>query len=112
MIEATAYVSEGLYPPKKGPDPALRRLASGILIQAFRDIVSAKKGSKESAAWRQDALEWFLGDEIYPGSFIWVCDVLHIDAMRLREWLRDYRGSEAPRKQEMVKRLVGFQIPH
>jgi hypothetical protein len=111
MIEASSFVSEGLYPPKKGPDPSLRRLASGILIQAFRDIVTAKSSSKECAAWRQDALEWFLSDERYPGSFHWVCEVLRMDADRLREWLHDYRRSTGARKKEMVKRLVGFQIP-
>ena len=59
-MKATALESEGLYPQTKKPDPSLRNLALGILLQAFRDIVSPKKVSnKEWELWRQDALGWF-----------------------------------------------------
>ncbi len=111
MTELT-LASEGLYPPKKGPDPSLRRLASGILIQAFRDILTSRKESRECIAWREDALEWFSLDDDYPGSFVWVCHVLNANSWRIREWLEEYRAANPTRRREMGKKLVGFQIPH
>lgn len=111
MTELT-LASEGLYPPKKGPDPSLRRLASGILIQAFRDIITSRKESKECIAWREDALEWFSLDDDYPGSFVWVCHVLKADPHKIREWLELYKQSTPIGRREMGKKLIGFQIPH
>jgi hypothetical protein len=111
MTELT-LASEGLYPPKKGADPSLRRLASGILIQAFRDIITSRKESKECIAWREDALEWFQTSDDYPGSFVWVCHVLKANPWKIREWLDEYRASTPTRRREMGKKLVGFQIPH
>ena len=46
-MKATFLESEGLYPQKKKPDPSMRNLALGILLQAFRDIVSPKKVSNK-----------------------------------------------------------------
>lgn len=111
MIELT-LASEGLYPPRKGPDPSLRRLASGILIQAFRDIITSRRESKECAAWRDDALDWFWTDGHCPGSFLWVCDVLNADPSKIRGWLKEYRAAQPSRRREMGKKLIGFQIPH
>ena len=55
----------------------MRNLALGILLQAFRDVVSPKKTSnKEWEVWRKDALEWFNSNENHPGSLFWVCEVL------------------------------------
>ncbi len=111
MTELT-LASEGLYPPKKGPDPSLRRLASGILIQAFRDIITSRKESRECIAWREDALEWFSLDDDYPGSFVWVCHVLDANPSKIQEWMEEYRAANPTRRREMGKKLVGFQIPH
>ena len=91
----------------------MRNLALGILLQAFRDIVSPKKGSnKEWELWSQDALEWFYSNETHPGSLLWVCEVLEMDHKELRTWLHDYRHSGRSRKQEMAKKLIRFQIRH
>ena len=113
MMKATALESEGLYPQTKKPDPSLRNLALGILLQALRDIVSPKKSSnKEWDLWRKDALEWFHSDETHPGSLLWVCEVLEMNPKDLRDWLRDYRSSGHSRRKEMAKRLIRFQIRH
>ena len=112
-MKATVLESEGLYPQKNKVDPSMRNLALGILLQAFRDIVSPKKNSnKEWKLWSQDALEWFDSNETHPGSLLWVCEVLEMDHKELREWLRDYRRSGHSRKQEMAKKLIRFQIRH
>lgn len=112
-MKATALESEGLYPQTKKPDPALRNLALGILLQAFRDIVSPKKASnKEWELWRKDALEWFCAADTHPGSLLWVCEVLEMNPKELRQWLRDYRRSNRDRKREMAKKLIRFQIRH
>ncbi|HUG42845.1 MAG TPA: hypothetical protein VMN76_01270 [Acidobacteriota bacterium] len=112
-MRASALESEGLYPQTKKADPSLRNLALGILLQAFRDIVAPKKSSnKEWEEWRQDALEWFYSSEDYPGSFLWVCEVLEMNANELRVWLREYRKSNAQEKKEMARKLTRFQIRH
>jgi hypothetical protein len=112
-MKASALESEGLYPQTKKPDPSLRNLALGILLQAFRDIVAPKKSSnKEWELWRQDALDWFYSDEKHPGSFRWVCDVLEMNHRDLREWLHAYKKSRGERKKEMARKLIRFQIRH
>ena len=113
-MKATVLESEGLYPQKNQADPSMRNLALGILLQAFRDIVSPKESSnnKESKLWSMDAVEWFYSSETHPGSLLWVCEVLEMDHKELRAWLRDYRRSGRSRKQEMAKKLIRFQIRH
>lgn len=112
-MKATFLESEGLYPQKKKPDPSMRNLALGILLQAFRDIVSPKKTSnKDWEVWRKDALEWFYSNETYPGSLLWVCEVLEMNQKDLRGWLREYWRSAPRRRQEMAKKLIRFQIRH
>lgn len=112
-MKATVLESEGLYPQTKKPDPSLRNLALGILLQAFRDIVSPKKVSnKEWEMWRQDALGWFYSPDSHPGSLLWVCAVLEMNPKELRQWLRTYRSSNSDRKLDMAKKLIRFQIRH
>jgi hypothetical protein len=112
-MKSSALESEGLYPQTKKPDPSLRNLSLGILLQAFRDIVAPKKSAnKEWELWRQDALEWFYSDEKHPGSFRWVCDVLEMNPRELREWLHAYKKSRGDRKREMARKLIRFQIRH
>ena len=112
-MKATILESEGLYPQNRKPDPSMRNLALGILLQAFRDIVSPKKASnKEWELWRKDALEWFGSDETHAGSLLWVCEVLEMDYRDLRNWLEDYRRSGRSRRREMARKLVRFQIRH
>lgn len=112
-MRASFIESEGLYPQAKGPDPALRNLAMGILLQAFRDIVAPKKiSNKEWEVWQQDALEWFASDEFYPGSFSWVCEVLQAQPRDFRIWLRNYKDSDPASRKEMARKLVRFQIRH
>jgi hypothetical protein len=112
-MRSAALESEGLYPQTKKPEPSLRNLALGILLQAFRDIVAPKKASnKEWEEWRQDALDWFYSYESQPGSFHWVCEVLEMSPNDLRAWLQDYRQSSAKQKKEMARKLTRFQIRH
>ncbi|MGH9340748.1 MAG: hypothetical protein ACRD1R_14425 [Acidobacteriota bacterium] len=112
-LDVQALASEGLYPPPKRLDPPMRNLALGILLQAFRDLVTPRRAaSNEWKVWRQDALEWFLSEDSYPGSFRWVCDVLQMDAVHLRQWIHRYRGSENSDRRRMVQKLIHFRIPH
>ena len=112
-MRASFIESEGLYPQTKRPDPALRNLAIGILLQAFRDIVSPKKASnKEWELWQLDAMEWFASDEFYPGSFRWVCEILQTSTREFRAWLDHYRDSDPDSRKEMARKLIRFQIRH
>ncbi len=113
-MRTSAIESEGLYPQTKKPDPSLRNLALGILLQALRDIVAPKKSSnnKEWAIWRKDALEWVFSEDVHPGSFIWVCEVLEMKPNELREWLHSYKHCDQTQKKEMARKLIRFQIRH
>ncbi|MBI4447282.1 MAG: hypothetical protein HY645_15425 [Acidobacteria bacterium] len=112
-MKSSVIESEGLYPQTRKPDPSLRNLALGILLQAFRDIVAPKKSSnKEWEIWRQDALEWFFSKEDHPGSFQWVCEVLEMSPRDLRRWLHTYKHSDRAHKKEMARKLIRFQIRH
>ena len=113
MKASSVLESEGLYPQPRRPDPSLRNLALGILLQGFRDIVARKKdANKEWQEWRQDALEWFYSLEEHPGSFLWVCEVLEMNPRELLDWLAAYRRSDGKKKKEMARRLTRFQIRH
>ncbi|MGH9340877.1 MAG: hypothetical protein ACRD1R_15100 [Acidobacteriota bacterium] len=112
-MRTSAIESSGLYPQTKRPDPSLRNLALGILLQAFRDIVAPKKNAnQEWKFWRQDAVEWFYSDAKGPGSFMWVCELLEMNSRELREWLHAYKHSNQSRKKEMARKLTRFQIRH
>lgn len=112
-MKTSVIESEGLYPKTRKPDPSLRNLALGILLQAFRDIVAPKKSaSKDWNLWRQDALDWFSSEEKDPGSFCWVCDVLSLSTKELREWLDLYNSSGVEQQREMSRKLTRFQIRH
>jgi hypothetical protein len=112
-MKPSALESEGLYPQSRKSDPSLRNLALGILLQALRDIVAPKKASnKEWALWKKDALEWFYSDELFPGSFLWVCDILEMRPKDLRDWLLSYKRSGRNQKREMARKLIRFQIRH
>ncbi|MGH9342104.1 MAG: hypothetical protein ACRD1R_21590 [Acidobacteriota bacterium] len=112
-LKAEVIASEGLYPQSKKADPAVRKLALGILLQAFRDVVTPRRApSKEDSGWKKDAIEWFYSYDEYPGSLIWVCDILQMDPNGLREWLDHFRQSDGRSKTVMALRLIHFRIPH
>ncbi|GEM_PF-1279998 len=107
--------SAGLYPASKRPDPAVRNLALAILLRALRDVVASPKGMRFSGKlrrWREDAVDWFLANSDYPGSFGWVRDVLGIRSNQLQNWVRIYHRSSPTGRMEMLKRLKHVRKPH
>lgn len=109
-----SIASEGLYPnpERKKADPTSRKLALGILLQAFRDIVSPRRSTwKKGEDWKADAFDWFASDSIYPGSFCWVCHMLQISPSEIRRWLRQYQQSGEADRKRLARKLVRFQIP-
>lgn len=110
---SSSLESTGLYPRDRKPDSPLMNLSLGILLQAFRDVVSPKKTShKKWLLWREDALDWFASDKNDPGSFQWVCEVLEISQKDLREWVQAYLLSDEERQKVMAQKLTRFQIRH
>ena len=104
--------SAPLYPESRSYDAASRKLALGILLQAFRDIISPRRSTwKKDEDWQADALDWFQSDEDYPGSFTWVCHHLHVESSQLRGWLDRYLNGSRKEKKRMAQKLVRFQIP-
>ncbi len=110
--------SIGLYghgplPESKRPELQVRKLALGILLQAFRDVAAPRESSKEDwLAWRKDAMEWFCADDLDPGSLNWVCEILGVNPCGLRRWIREYEGSEEGHRREWARKLIRFHIPH
>ena len=54
----------------------LKKLWFNVLWQALDDVSNPK--------YRRLALYWFNSNATAPGSFLWVCDILHIDAWHMR----------------------------
>ncbi len=107
--------SEGLYPASKRPDPAVRNLALAILLRALRDVVASPKEMRFSGKlgrWREDAVDWFLANSDYPGSFNWVRDTLGIRSNQLQNWVRVYQRSSPTGRMEMLKHLKHVRKPH
>ena len=102
--------SNGLYPQVKTPDRPTRNLALAILNQAFRDIVSPNRASQEWKTWKRDAARWFSSDDVDLGSFHWVCGVLEIDSLKLRDWLETYCTGGLKRRKEITRKLLRFRI--
>lgn len=107
LIEIRRPSSEGLYPSKQRVDSTLKKLACGILRQAFQDALRGRIPSDPaSAEWQKDALRWFSSDETHPGSLFWVCSALELEPRMFREWWRNYQHSSDERKRLMGKRLL------
>ena len=102
--------NNGLYPQVKTPDRPTRNLALAILNQAFRDIVSPNRASQEWKTWKRDAARWFSSDDVDLGSFHWVCGVLEIDSLKLRDWLETYCTGGLKRRKEVTRKLLRFRI--
>lgn len=95
------------------PEPPVRKLALGILLQAFRDIVTPRESSGEDwKSWQDDAVEWFEAEDRDPGSLHWVCEILRVNPYGFRTWLRDYQCCDESKRREWARRLVRFHIPH
>jgi hypothetical protein len=101
---------ESLYPQARARDRNSKNLALAILIQAFRDVVSPVRSSREWRFWEQDALQWFAALEDHPGSFQWICGILDLNSSELRRWLDSYRHSGTGRRRKMARKLIRFRF--
>ncbi len=110
MAQSSALASQGLYPQSSRPDPDVRNLAIGILVQAVRDIIPKKSPDKDWQMWRDDSLEWFFDDSYAPGSFLWVCGVLGATPKRIRRWVKVFLNSEPARQKKMASRMINFRL--
>ena len=86
-MEMIALASEGLYPNDRHREASVRRLATGILQQALRDLAPYRPGNLEARKWRRDAIQWFFSEDTSPGSISWVCQALDLDLYSLRRQL-------------------------
>jgi hypothetical protein len=110
-LQKESIVFEPIYPRGRNYDPAARKLALAILLQAFRDIVSPRRYNwKKDEDWHTDAMEWFHGEKDHPGSFPWVCHHLNIEPSLIREWLARYNNGDRMQKKRMAQNLIRFQI--
>ena len=109
-MKQAILADESLYPQARAWDRNSKALALAILNQAFRDVVSPNRSSRDWETWEQDALQWFAASEDHPGSFQWVCGVLDLDSSQLRAWLDSYRGSGTGRRREMARKLIRFRF--
>ncbi len=109
-IPAINLSSEGLFPKVAKPSKEVRNLAMGILVQAVRDIIPKRSQNREWKAWRQDALEWFFSDEVRPGSFLWVTEILQVAPTLIRSWLKVFLRCGLRQQKEMASRLIHFRV--
>lgn len=91
MRQATVRVQE-FYPRAAHDNSNLQSLARAILAQAFWDALAPPRHKYEH--FRDDALEWFSSSERSPGSFHWICTVLHIDSKPLRNWVHGHERDD------------------
>lgn len=57
-----------------------KHLWANVLWQAVLDTVRFARATRPTpCAIRADAQEWFASDEVYVGSFVWVCELMRLD---------------------------------
>lgn len=105
-----SLATDRLYPPIRGPEPPIKKLALGILAQAFWDALFPPR-STEQTRWRKDAMDWFFSDDESPGSLKWVCEILHMDSDRLRQWVRLHSQGGPTRNKSKATVLRRFLLP-
>ena len=105
MRQSTVRVQE-IYPHASSLDSGLKGLARAILAQAFWDVLAPPRRRNEYL--REDALEWFSSHDQAPGSFGWICMILHIDPVRLRQWVCSQKSNDrdAARKIRLLLRPI------
>ena len=111
-MQVPMLASAGLCQQPRGPESAIRNLALGILLQAFRDLIA--EGKPEAwQMWQEDALEWCFSEEGSPGSFHWVCAILGFSAGKILKWLRTVTGpDDCKPPRELLRKLSRFQMRH
>lgn len=70
-------------------DKAIRRLVASVLVRAIQDSLGIvpKDGDTPEYKSRQmsrEAKEWIDEDEVLPFGFIWCCNIVELDPIRLR----------------------------
>ena len=53
-------------------------LWASVMVQGIIDMDSSDKHE------RKRAYDWFWADEMQPGAFLWICEMLDLDANRLQ----------------------------
>lgn len=76
---------------------AHRNLWSAVMHSAITDlagknyIASHNRDDSASNFWRQTARAWVTSDDVFHGSFVWVCGVLDLNVEDVRARLLDGR---------------------
>jgi hypothetical protein len=65
-----------------------RQLWAAVLVLAFKDLRDTKTGNRTRL--------WFASGRYEPGSFLWICESLELNAMEIR--LAAMRNREASRQ--------------
>ncbi len=106
-LRPATLISEGLFPKNHKPQRELIHLAMGILTQAVRDLISPqKKLEKDWRTWQSDSQEWFDSDELYPGSFRWVCEVIGAEPAKMRRWVRSLHRLDRKQRKAVILSLI------
>lgn len=80
-----------------------KRLAAGVLTLAIKDWVEHIDGSPRHYKNRTALENWFLSADIYPFSFLDICDTLNLPALEIRRQLFAANSSvRVPRKSPVV----------
>lgn len=80
-----------------------RKLATAILMQAFKDLAAQQNAA--GVRWHEDAIKWFRSDATAPGSLEWVCGLLSVNAGNLRKRLLPFERESSTRCLEIRFRI-------
>ena len=63
-----------------------KHLWANVLWQAVLDAVRFAKATRPTpSAIRADALDWFASNDNTIGSFVWICELMHLDPVCVRK---------------------------
>ena len=93
------------------PINPVHRLWCAVILQAVCDMengakikramASAKKNIRSKyavqdlVAIRKDAFHWAFDNKVYPGSFVWICDMCELDEKKILNMIQTKQGRKA-----------------
>jgi len=93
------------------PINPVQRLWCAVILQAVVDMESGAKikraeqsaksnirskfALKDLIVIRQDAFNWAFDHKVYPGSFVWICDMCELDQRKILNLIQTKQGRKA-----------------
>ncbi len=82
-----------------------RKLLCAVIEQAYMDA-TAQRGQK---AIKADAKRWLDSEDNYPFSYIWICEILHIDPSIVRRAVKSTAENNVDHNPSAAKLIPPFE---